>query len=254
MDLRWWRSKSLCKRGSECHCHMTIGSRACHGMQPLNETLGLWLYITVYFHNSSLDAALLQDMEAISGACRQLCQMLSLLSVQSWSFNMQTFASSQALCSGTSMGMQPNKANLFSAYLSRVRYDILILQLWSVRTCTKNFHLNFRWTFVGEKERSCCPCILPGRWWLPQSCQAEILLCSLTRLLLWVQTLIIAQANYIMFFSISCAAPVSCEVCGCSHLWWIAASSGDSSTGSQSAEIWACRISKQIEINWILYQ
>eukprot|EP00435_Cladocopium_sp_Y103_P005749 s2207_g1.t2 len=45
-----------------------------------------------------------EDMEAISGACRQLCQ---------------------------SMGMQPNKANLFSAYLSRVKKNVHVVLAFS---------------------------------------------------------------------------------------------------------------------------
>ncbi|CAJ1398655.1 unnamed protein product [Effrenium voratum] len=53
-----------------------------------------------------------EDMESISGACRQLCQ---------------------------NMGMQPNKANLFSAYLSRVK---------------KNVHVVLAFSPVGDSFRS----------------------------------------------------------------------------------------------------
>ncbi|CAE6938378.1 DNAH1 [Symbiodinium sp. CCMP2592] len=45
-----------------------------------------------------------EDMESISGACRQLCQ---------------------------NMGMQPNKANLFSAYLSRVKKNVHVVLAFS---------------------------------------------------------------------------------------------------------------------------
>lgn len=61
-------------------------------------------------------------MESISGACRQLCAVLRFVaSYLNLLIDLNVWYIRWVCWVGQSMGMQPNKANLFSAYLSRVR-------------------------------------------------------------------------------------------------------------------------------------